>query len=55
MHHWKFQGGILAAALALAAATTRAQDLLLTGHVTSIEGEPLRSAQVFLMEWESVV
>jgi hypothetical protein len=48
MHHWKFQGGILAAALALAAATTRAQDLLLTGHVTSLEGEPLRSAQVFL-------
>jgi hypothetical protein len=48
MHHWRVRVSFLAAALALTAVTSRSQDLLLTGHVTSTDGAPLRSAQVYL-------
>src|SRR4051794_37478280 len=48
MRPWRFRQAIVAAALAFGAVSLRAQALLLTGHVTSVDGAPLRSARVTL-------
>jgi hypothetical protein len=48
MHSRRLRSGFLATALSLTAVTSRAQNLLLTGHVTSSDGAPLHSAQVYL-------